>query len=138
MRLATLAIRPLRNSRRRVKLMLMATIVGSALISPAVALAHGTDGVWLGTLYLSDGWKSTAPRHSLLAVTFHGVSRSDSVASGCVNALNSDGSGWAGETFCGFPDRTHAYCGCTLRVGFALTAGIGGGTWTNGFWSQDW
>jgi hypothetical protein len=134
-----------RSAVRRVPCRLViAGVVGASVLSlPSVALA-GSDTVWNGYLYASQGWKSLAPRHSLNSVNFSGSSTGvdpmNQVALGCVNAWNADGSGWAGSTYCSWPSTSHPYCGCQLRYGYAAVIDQSGlyDNWVYGYWAQYW
>ena len=88
---------------------------GDALVAPRARDLAARD-------YKRDsGWNTVAPRHSLTAVTFSGsrtqINNYGYATQGCVNALNADGSGWAGTTYCYWPSTQHPYCGCKLRYG---------------------
>ena len=93
--------------------------------------AGRSNDIWNGVLY-TDAW---GPQHSLTSVWATWYYNSNS----CLNALNSDGSGWAGETYCAWFSDTnvgHPYCGCKLRLGY----GFNGGPveWSHGYWRQFW
>jgi hypothetical protein len=97
-----------------------------ALCLPATALA-GNDLIF-------DGWVGTTgaygPRHSLTSVD---TSWHDGYNS-CVNALEADGSGWAGASYCAGPGASytsHPYCGCALRFGW-------GGAAAPDTWATTW
>lgn len=115
---------------RRWRVRALAAGVLCALSLSASAQA-GSNDIWNGVLY-TDAW---GPQHSLTSVwaTWYYNSKS------CLNALNSDGSGWAGETYCAWFSDTnvgHPYCGCKLRLGY----GFNGGPveWSHGYWRQFW
>lgn len=83
------------------------------------------------------GWLGTTgvygPRHSLTSVWATWYDGFDA----CLNALNADGTGWAGATYCANRYDTnvgHPYCGCKLRYGYAF--GSGSDSW--GYWRQFW
>lgn len=88
-------------------------VVAACLVVPSTSQA-GQD--FIGGSPFGPGG-NFGPRHSLIAV--------QSAASGwaCVNALNADGSGWAGSSYCAGPGQStsHPYCGCKLRYGYVYT-----------------
>lgn len=123
-RFSCLTLRP-----RRSAVAVLVTVL-CALAIPATASA-GQDTIWNGLLS-TGGWGG--PRHSLTSVwaTYYGGGNS------CLNAVNSDGSGWAGASVCAYPgdtNRGHAYCGCQLRAGYGWSGGPGD-SW--GYWRQFW
>jgi hypothetical protein len=63
-------------------------------------------------------------RHSL---TKNEVTRTGGNDQACINALNDDGSGWAGSTYCTGSYTYHDYCGCKLRKPWV----VDGGQYTN-------
>lgn len=101
------------------------------LLSPGSALA-GSDTIFNGWLFDTAGLYG--PRHSLSSVW---TTQYQGVAS-CINALNADGSGWAGSTYCTTPSDTnvgHAYCACQLRYGWgAPSSSQGTSAYTRQFW----
>ena len=99
------------------KITLAAALTGMciAMVVPATASA-GTDHIvnhtWVGPNGVS------GPRHSLSSIwtTWEG---GDNLA--CANALNANGTGWAGVSICAHPGDTTKnknYCACQLRYGW--------------------
>jgi hypothetical protein len=120
--------------RRKMRRPLLVTaLCAASLALPASAMA-GQDSIWWGTLGTSGKY---GPRHSLSSVwaTYFGSDNS------CFNALNANGTGWAGDTRCAWANDTnvgHPYCACQLRYGFGFSSqGDFGGTST-GDWRQFW
>jgi hypothetical protein len=129
------------TSRQRIRGLLAGVVAVCALAAPATALA-GTNGIYLGTLYKSQGWVSSAPRHSLNAVDFDGTV-SDSLGYGCLNAVNQESPwGWANSVdLCVWPEGGRNYCACILRIGYAassLNISPPANPWVNGQWWQTW
>lgn len=116
-------------SRRRASLLAVCTTLScGAVAAPAFA---GMDVIVNGNITQTAVY---GPRHSLSSVwtTWY----SGDIA--CANALNDDGSGWAGATFCahsGDTNKGHAYCACVLRKGAAFTVPGGNST---GYVRQFW
>ena len=83
----------------------------TVIASPAYAGSNTLGGYNIGP---GSAYGDMGPRHSLTAVMGGGL------GSTCVNALNDDGSGWAGSSYCAAPQDTtsHPYCGCKLRKGY--------------------
>jgi hypothetical protein len=59
-------------------------------------------------------------RHSL---TKNEVTVTGGYDGACINALNDDGSGWAGSTYCTYSYTYHPYCGCKLRKPWVADSG---------------
>lgn len=115
---------------RRAARALIATVL-CLLCLPASAFA-GQDDIYAGVLDYAGAY---GPRHSLTSVwaTWFSLNLA------CMNALNADGTGWAGDTFCadGVDQNVgHPYCGCKLRYGFGRSGYSG--TYSNGYWRQFW
>ena len=75
------------------------------------------------------------PRHSLTYVQAYDTRAEYPGA--CVNALNADGTGWAGTTYCtqySLQWVSHPYCGCKLRYGFLYASP----NTVPGYGEQDW
>lgn len=131
------------TGRRWRRPVLVLTAVIGALLMPSMAYA-GQDSVLSGQIYTGYGWLSNAPRHSLTAVTFSGTQSqvvNGYATQGCVNALNADGSGWAGTTYCYWPATQHPYCGCQLRYGYGAAFNPPSNlynSWVTGSWTQNW
>lgn len=109
-----------------------AGICALALAAPAAAVA-GQDDIYAGTLS-GDAW---GPRHSLSSVWATWYAQDQA----CLNANNSDGSGWAGASVCAHSQDTnkgHAYCACQLRQGYAFVNGCEYSHVSTGYWRQFW
>ncbi len=106
-------------------------VAAGALWLPATSFA-GQDTIFNGYAEYSGYY---GPRHTLTSVWTTWYNYDDS----CINALNGDGSGWAGTTVCS--DTTdinvgHGYCACNLKYGFGQAKHPGGQTYayTRQFW----
>ncbi len=121
------------GSRRKMRLLLITALCAASLAMPASAMA-GSDTIWYGNLGTGGNY---GPRHSLTSVWATWYSYDNS----CLNALNADGSGWAGDTYCAWTGDTnlgHPYCGCKLRYGYGFSSlGEYSGI-SNGWWRQYW
>lgn len=81
-----------------------------AILVAAPSAFAGSDQIAYGNVGPGGAY---GPRHSLTSVGAGGTGWT------CVNALNADGSGWAGSSYCAPPGEytSHPYCGCRLRYG---------------------
>lgn len=93
-------------------------IATTAMIVPPKASA-GTDDIVNGWV---DSYGLSGPRHSLSSIW---TTRYLGANNACANALNADGSGWAGATICATPGdstKNKNYCACQLRYGWGFSA----------------
>lgn len=119
--------------RRKMRFLLIAAVCGASLAVPASAMA-GQDTIQYG--YLGTGGEY-GPRHSLSSVwaTWYAYDNS------CLNALNANGTGWAGATRCAWIYDTNvgrSYCACQLRYGFGFSSQGEFGGVSYGYWRQFW
>jgi hypothetical protein len=115
---------------RRTRTLAAVTAVIGAFALPATALA-GQDTIVNGG---QSDIASFGPYHSLSSVWTTYFSGDIT----CANALNQDGSGWAGASVCASPGDTNkgkAYCACMLRKGAAFAPS---GGYTYGSVRQFW
>ncbi|HEX8122200.1 MAG TPA: hypothetical protein VF549_13140 [Solirubrobacteraceae bacterium] len=100
------------------------------MLGPAGTAMAGQDTIVNGNLY---PWAQYGPRHSLSSVWTTWFSGDLA----CANALNDDGSGWAGGSVCASwadTNKGHLYCACQYRKGAGFTAGGYGTAYVRQFW----
>lgn len=106
------------------RLRLLVAILATAAIwlAPAASAEATSYVYWNGFTASYNG--EYGARHSL---TKNEVTRTGGNDIACINALNADGSGWAGSTYCSYTYTSHPYCGCKLRYPWV----VDGGQWYN-------